>query len=277
MISSGLVPSRRSLIPFAGLLLALLGCSCMWGVVRDASTGAPLRGATVTYRDANGATATTTTDLNGLFGFGAPVSAAPARGPVSFQVDAPGYPTLSETRDVLYDDNPNAGLQNMSTFWDVQVFGLVPPANRHHNDKGGYSTTFPDDWDITEAGGTGTYAVARPTSPDAPAMCEMFSFEDPDQDYAEEFLRTYIIIMREATDFQQIERSQGQLNLIPAVRVVYSYKSSTNPQAGTSFKDLAYVMEWNGRGYAIDCVTTSQRFNRLQQRFEDIAKTFAID
>jgi Carboxypeptidase regulatory-like domain len=268
-----------SVLFVSGIALAFLASGCMWGVVKDANTGAPLRGATVTFTDSSGQTVTTTTDVNGLFGFGAPVSAAPARGPVKFQVESHEYPTMSETRDVLYNDNPNATFENMSTFWEVQVFDLAPPANRHHNEPGGYSITFPTDWQAEEMGGTGTQAVPRTGSPDAPAGCEIFSLDDPDQDYAEEFIRTYIIIMRQADAFQELERSESEIDMIPAVRLVYSYRANLklgDRQVSGTFKDLVYVIEWRGRGYGVDCVTTSQRFGSMLGRFEEIAKTFGI-
>ena len=105
--------SRRLFFSLLVLLpaIASLAVGCMWGLVRDADTGKPLAGVKVTLTDTQGQTLTTTAGANGLFGFGAPVSASPARGPISFQVDSPGYQPITETRDVLYDDNPAASFE----------------------------------------------------------------------------------------------------------------------------------------------------------------------
>jgi predicted DsbA family dithiol-disulfide isomerase len=91
----------------------------MWGVVRDANTGAPIGGASVTYTDSKGQTGTATTDANGMYAFdqgqGQGQGQAPAAGPVNFAVDAPGYEPLTETRQVLYDDIP-AGFREVQSF-----------------------------------------------------------------------------------------------------------------------------------------------------------------
>ena len=48
---------------------ALLTTGCLWGVVTDATTGAPISGASVTYVDSNGNTGTATTNSKGLYAF----------------------------------------------------------------------------------------------------------------------------------------------------------------------------------------------------------------
>lgn len=116
-----------SLVVFAGLLSS----ACLWGVVRDARTGAPVAGASVSFRDSRGASATTVTNADGLYAFDASRLAAPARGPVDFTVTAVGYQTLNTQREALYDDSADGD-------WEVQSFALsasdislpgVPPSS----------------------------------------------------------------------------------------------------------------------------------------------------
>jgi hypothetical protein len=119
---------------FLALLLSLapLATGCMWGVVRDINTGAPISGAQVSYTDSQGRSATTTTDANGVYAFDWASGPIPAIGPISATINAPGYQTLMEPRQVAYDDNPNATLSNLSSYWEAQHFflapGGVPPA-----------------------------------------------------------------------------------------------------------------------------------------------------
>ena len=96
---------------------ALLASGCVWGVVRDASSSAPIGGATVTFTDSAGQTASTTTDASGVYSFAQ--AERPAAGPVNFAVDAPGYEPTTETRLVEYNDSP-------SGFWEIQNFSLAP-------------------------------------------------------------------------------------------------------------------------------------------------------
>ncbi|MGA2286330.1 MAG: carboxypeptidase regulatory-like domain-containing protein [Dehalococcoidia bacterium] len=105
-------------------VVAVFVSGCMWGVVRDAGTGAGIEGATVQYVDSQGNTGSTTTTAFGLYFFNASIG-FPAIGPAQLNVSAPGYATLSTTRPILYDDNPNATLADLSTFWEVQSFDLA--------------------------------------------------------------------------------------------------------------------------------------------------------
>jgi hypothetical protein len=104
------------------LALALLASGCLWGVVRDADTGDGLAGVTVTYTDADGNTASTTTGGGGLYAFA--VGDGPAVGTADFEISAPGYHTKTTSRVIQYDDNPGASLSNPSSFWEVQSFTL---------------------------------------------------------------------------------------------------------------------------------------------------------
>ena len=114
----------RPLIASLGLMMAVLASGCLWGVVKDAETGAGVSGATVTYTDAYGHTGSTTTGPSGLYAFDSATGPYPAAGPVTFQVSKAGYESVTVPRTVAYDDNANATLTNLSSFWDVQHFEL---------------------------------------------------------------------------------------------------------------------------------------------------------
>jgi len=100
--------------------LAVLLTSCAFGTVRDAQTGAPIPGAKVTFLDSHGVRGTTTTNENGVYIFDeSRGDKVPAKGPVTFQVSAPGYNPLNEPRNVQYDDNSQGT-------WEAQGFELWP-------------------------------------------------------------------------------------------------------------------------------------------------------
>jgi len=112
---------RSTLSCLSALVAAALGLTfvgCVWGVVRDAQTSQPIVGTQVQFRDSKGKVGVTTTGTGGLYAFdavqGQPI---PAIGPVTFQVTASGYDTLTEQRDVSFDEG--GGL------WEVQSFALV--------------------------------------------------------------------------------------------------------------------------------------------------------
>jgi len=110
-------------VPVLALVAAFVS-GCMWGVVRDAGSGVGIEGATLRYTDSQGNTGSTRTTVFGLYVFNASTG-FPAVGPAQLRVSAPGYSTLSNTRSILYDDNPFATLADPSTFWETQSFDLT--------------------------------------------------------------------------------------------------------------------------------------------------------
>ena len=101
---------------FCAVALVLVGC--VRGQVTDVTTGEPIVGATVTFRDAGGKAGTVITGEGGLYSFDGVTSPKPAAGRVRFEVSAPGYATLTVERDLRYDDNAEHTL-------DVENFLLV--------------------------------------------------------------------------------------------------------------------------------------------------------
>jgi hypothetical protein len=112
------------LVVVLSVAAAFLASGCLWGVVTDSETGAGLSGVTVTYTDADGNTASTTTDSHGLYTFDVADGPIPVTGNAEFEISADGYHTKTETRLIEYNDNPDATLSNPSSFWEVQSFTL---------------------------------------------------------------------------------------------------------------------------------------------------------
>jgi len=122
-------PHYRLVIPIVlSVVLAFLLSGCLWGFVTDADTGDPIGGATVSYTDVNGDTDSTTTNAHGLYSFDQADGPYPASGAVEFEISAPGYDPQTRTRLVGYNDNANATLADLSSFWEVQSFELAPTA-----------------------------------------------------------------------------------------------------------------------------------------------------
>lgn len=123
-----MIPRRNCLWPLILILsicLAFLASGCLWGFVTDADTGAAIPGATVRYTDSEGNTDSTTTNTIGLYAFDIATGPVPALGTATFGVVAPGYEPLIQAHLIAYDDNPHATLDNPSSFWEIQDFGLV--------------------------------------------------------------------------------------------------------------------------------------------------------
>lgn len=97
----------------------------MGGVVVDDATGQRVAGATVRYTDAEGTIHRVLADGTGVYRFDRVDGVAPAAGPITIEVRAPGYQTLTTTRVVDYRDNPGATLSDLSSFWEIQNFSLT--------------------------------------------------------------------------------------------------------------------------------------------------------
>lgn len=129
MIAAPNRPHRLlAVVALLSIAVAFLSSGCLWGVVKDANTGAPLPGVSVSYSDSKGHTGSTTTNARGWYAFDVAKGPVPAAGLVWFQLSPPGYQPLSAPRLVEYNDNPKASLSNPSSFWEVQHFNLLPLA-----------------------------------------------------------------------------------------------------------------------------------------------------
>jgi NHL repeat len=128
----------RPLVALLVLSVAILTSGCLWGVVKDSSTGAGLGGTTVTYTDSYGNSNSTTTDANGVFAFDSAAGPYPAMGPVTFDVSHPGYTSVNIPRTAGYDDGGPHQLSNLSTFWDVQYFELASTGGQLSTPWGGF-------------------------------------------------------------------------------------------------------------------------------------------
>jgi Carboxypeptidase regulatory-like domain len=124
--------------------VALLASGCLWGRVIDSDTGAPIAGASVSYVDSYGHTGTAITNSGGLYWFDSAAGPVPALGPVTINVSAPGYAPFSQPTLVQYDDNPNASLANLSSFWEVRSFSLVPQGSQQPTADLAVTDLFPD-------------------------------------------------------------------------------------------------------------------------------------
>lgn len=115
------------LVTILSVTIASLASGCLWGVVRDAETGAPVSGATVSYADSQGHTGWTLTDANGVYAFDPAKGPVPAIGPASFEVTKPEYEPLTAAGLLIeYNDNARAILSDPLSFWEIQNFELVP-------------------------------------------------------------------------------------------------------------------------------------------------------
>ena len=282
MISISGSRCRLSLAALLGVVLALLASGCMWGVVRDADTGAPLSGAKVTYKDSYGQTASTTTDANGFFGFGAPTSVAPAMGSVTFTIEAPGYQTLAEARTVAYDDNPAATLDNLSSFMEAQPFSVSRSPGAYHNAYLGFSITFPADWDILDASDNLGVTATAPISK-GPAICDVTSGPYPEGVDLRTFVEDLVSSVRDnpyVTKFREYQTTAVKVNGLPAVRAHYSFTAKITSEGfemEMSYEDLTYVFSKGYTAYSIDCFSTPDEFGTFEATFDKIAESFKLD
>ena len=100
---------------------SFLMAACVWGVVRDADTGAGIEGAVVTFKDVNGKTYTATTDEGGIYVISPQTSGGiVAVGTVTAKVEADGYDSYSNFRGVNYQDGLLGGWPS-----DKQDFDLT--------------------------------------------------------------------------------------------------------------------------------------------------------
>ena len=250
--------------------LALLASGCMWGMVRDANTGAPISGATVTYTDSTGATASTTTDASGQYSFAE--ADWPAPGPVNVRASAPGYEPV--TIQVEYDGNP-------SGFGEVHYLTPVGSATpSYHNATWGFSIEFPEDWTVVEgeeqAEGTAVMGMAPPedANDEYPEFCLVMAVELPGLTLDTFFQLMLTSMEEDPSGVQQLETGDANVNGSDAKWIVVSLY---DPDFNTDIKSLIYVLVEEPRGYMILCMSDAAQFSNHRSEFEGIAESFRID
>jgi hypothetical protein len=255
---------RQPLLLLFSAAVAVLASGCLWGVVRDASSGAPVGGATLRYADSTGQTGTITADANGMYYFDGSNGPVPAAGPVNFVVDAPGYEPATETRQV--------GLGG------VQNFDLAPKPGTYSNAKWGFSIKFPEDWMVQEGdeakGETGVVGVAPPenVNDEYPELCYVMPEElGPGMTLEMYFQLTLKSMKASAAAFKQLETGEANVNGRDARWAVFSTKESK-----TNVKWLMYGLINGERGYLVLCAAESTQFLNHRGEFEDIAGSLRI-
>jgi Tol biopolymer transport system component len=147
------------------ITLAFLASGCLWGVVTDADTGVGLTGATVSYTDSEGHSQSTTTITNGLYVFDIATGPIPAAGTATLEVSAPRYESITDSRVIAYNDNPNASLDNPSSFWEIQNFALQSSRIVFHSNRDGNYEIY-----VMDADGSGqTRLTSNSDSDSSPA------------------------------------------------------------------------------------------------------------
>jgi len=250
--------------------LALLASGCMWGMVRDANTGAPIGGATVTYTDSTGATASTTTDASGKYSFAE--AYWPAPGPVNVRAEASGYKPL--TIQVQYDGNS-------SGFGAVHNLVSTTETPLYHNATWGFSMEFPEDWMVVEgeAGQEGivVMAVAPPEDVDDEygEACLVLAGELPAGTTLETFFQLMLTSLQEETPgLQSSESGEANVNGREAKWIVIS---ATDPDYGIEVSSLMYMLVEEPRGYMIVCAAATTQFQHDRSELEGIAESFRLD
>jgi len=257
------------MVLFFSMAMAFLASGCLWGVVTDAETGAPIGGATISYADSTGQRGTTTSDANGMYSFDGSNGPVPATGPVNFVVDAPGYEPATETRQV--------GLGG------VQNFSIAPTPVLYHNEEGGFSITLPDGWEIRDNyWGTGTVMAVPPTgSPDYPGDISVGSNPSPPGTTLEDWLdNTTSNVCDIADNCGEVESGETTIDGRRALWSVVSYTMPSDSEpytAGQHLQELAYFFKKGSTGYIIDLTATAGNFPRLRSQYEQIAQSFEFD
>ncbi len=237
-------------------------------MVTDAETGAPVGGATLRYADSTGQTGTTTADANGMYSFDGSDGPVPAAGPVNFVVDAGGYESLAETRQV--------GLGG------VQGFALAPEPGTYSNAEWGFSIKFPETWMVVEAEeeeveeGAGVMGIAPPENIDDEYSEVVFVmvFDDvPEELSLEMFFQVNMQGFKAGTpSFKQLEDGEATLNGREARWAVFSSKVQR-----LNMKTLAYFLLSGERAYMILCMDESTQFVGHRGELEDIVESLRIN
>jgi hypothetical protein len=252
------------------VVLAFAASGCMWGVVTNARTGAPVANAHVDIVDSNGNVSYAFTDENGIYYIDA--AKAPALGEATITVDSFDQGSQTENRVIDYAENPNATLANPVSFWEVQTFQLSGEEGAYHNMAHGYSLQFPQGWIKTNL----VYDPESGVAPGIMAMgfdashnmdiCEIEWVLLPPGGFPEDWWRDA------PPDMKVTQRGTAQIAGMTAARLAITLKME-----GEDAKGLLYAVEHGQEGILLVCFTQSSGFSTAASTFESIAKSLKFD
>jgi hypothetical protein len=259
----------RLLPALFGIAGALLSSSCMWGVVRDARTGAPIAGAEVHFIDSEFNSREAFTDANGVYRFLPASEPGPVAGIVNVVVSAPGYEALGDTRTVDFADGPSACLVDLPNSCEVQSFAIEPRPGTYRNVARGFLMDFPNEWQIWPSEvvdadrGLWDVWMLGDLSEHSSVTCGAASHELP----AGEDPMTWWSRKSDLTGGRTTATSLGG---VPAIRITYP----GGRDSGTTFVDLA---ERSGRVWVLACFGDFAHARSDESVFEGLEHSFHFE
>ncbi len=246
--------SSRYLIAFVVLgVISLSGLSCVWGVVRDADTGAPLGGAEIQIDTAHNFRIALT-DANGIYCFdpalGDPVFPADA----SFVVYADGHEVVKEMRPITYS---NGDLRNF------QLFDLLPEPGRFHDKILGFSISYPPTWRVW-AHVSANFNNSEASSDEG--FCGVDSDIIPNSETPESWWQHF------RPGYEVVERGKTEVAGHEATRLVYTEDYPPRPVKG-----LLFLFQRGHRAWVIRCDTSVELFDAQVDVFNGVAASFKFD
>lgn len=264
-----------SFLILSSVVLAFLASGCMWGVVTDARTGAPVADALVSVQDSNGNARFTTTDANGIFYFDQSAP-SPARGDALLFVSSENGGAQIEKRTIDYMENPGATFENPMSFWEVQALQVPGQVGLDHDLMQRFTIVFPNDWLIMPALepnkselSSAMMAIGMNKGLSM-SICVVESDPLPPGGMPEHWWREV------PDDVKITERVNDQIAGEPATRLVMTFKLQGNEYLDEVETDT-WVFDRGQQVWFIQCMTDPNNFGGQALAYENIAKSFKFD
>lgn len=259
-------------LPILLIAIAVLSSACMWGVVTDATTGAPIVGAKVTVTDQSGQSVTTTTDEQGVFGFSPTDLASLPEGNTSLEAESAGYGTVSRT---FYLHNP------VATSWNPLAFELLRGSFVYWHDKVTHlSLLFPTGWTITSFNDVAGGGASAP-GPDEDTFCTMVPSPITGNGLDSTMESLLTLMGMSNTNMRNSGLVNTAVKGMPAVKTTVSFGAS--PDSGNGAKPataerLIYLIGLSDKSaYSISCDTSSTKYGQWEPKFEAIVHSLTLD
>ncbi len=256
-------------------VLTFLTSACMWGVVRDTTTGAPIANAVVAVQDSQGNTRATTTNEFGVYYFDQSDPSL-ALGDATFFASSPTEGSQSEKHTIDYAENPNATFADPMSFWDVQVIHVPGQAGLYHDLDQRYTITFPKSWAVVPVGQPNMstlYSAVGAMGMDNMTMsiCEVQSDVMPPGGLPSPHQWRNV-----PSDMTLKHQSTDQIAGTTATVLVVAFKSQDRSLPG-DVEATMWVFGHDQQVWLIMCETTPDNYTNEGFTYSTIAKSFKFD
>jgi len=180
---------------------------------------------------------------------------------------AVGIVLLAIVLTSLFSGSDGLGADRLAT-------DTADPGRYYHEDNR-FSIVPPEGWEASIDEDNDVLFTAAPEGPDDEVLEKVMAMAEPiprSADLAWYVNQNHRSLLNEAPTAKRVDERRGEINGLPAQRVVYDFVSD-----GIQFRSLCYYLIKGRRGYVLAGLCAAEEYDRHLATFEQAIHTFVAE